>query len=111
MNVSEREAVQLLADVYQALSNPKRIQILKCLVDGEKSVSEILACKQFLETPQTTVSQQLALLRQVGLVTVRREGTNVFYRLSTPKVAELIELAREILNERLRGLQRIAAKA
>jgi ArsR family transcriptional regulator len=109
--MAESEALQLLADVYQALSNPKRLQIVKCLVNGEKSVTQILACKQFLETPQTTVSQHLALLRQAGLVTVRREGTNVFYKLSNPKVLRLLNLAREIVSERFDGLQRVAARA
>ena len=108
--MTKDKVLELHAEVYKALANPKRLQILQCLIDGEKSVGEILACKQFLDTPQPTVSQHLALLRQAGLVTVRRGGTNVFYKLGSPKLVRALELTKEILTERLGELQKIATQ-
>ncbi len=50
-------------------------------------------------------SQHLAALRRIGLVTPRREGTSVFYRVSDERTFELLEVAREILTRQLANQQ------
>ena len=49
------------------------------------------------------LSQQLAVLRRMGLVTTRKDGSAVFYSLTSPQVAELLAVARRILTEVLSG--------
>ncbi len=99
-----------LADLFQALANPKRLHVLRCVSEREKSVSEILSCKAFTGVPQSTVSQNLAALRQQGLVKARKEGTNVFYRLTDPRIADLLLLVSGMVERRateMQGLVRI----
>lgn len=96
------------AQVFQSLSNPKRLHVLRCLNEREKSVTEILACKAFAGVPQSTVSQNLASLRNLGLVKARKEGTNVFYRLSDPRIVGLLELVGELVRQRASEVQEVA---
>ncbi len=65
--------------LFRVLCDPIRLQILYLLSHAELSVSELVAS---LRRPQPTVSRHLAYLRRSGLVRVRRQGTNCFYRLT-----------------------------
>lgn len=78
-----------LAKRMKALGHPVRLQILEMLeVDGESCVCHL---ESRLELRQAYISQQLARLRDAGLVTDRRDGLNVFYSLSDDSVASLLE--------------------
>ncbi len=94
-----------LAELFQALASPKRLHVLRCVSEREKSVSEIISCKAFTGVPQSTISQYLAALRQQGLVKARREGTNVFYRLSDPRIADLLLLVGNLVERRASEMQ------
>jgi rhodanese-related sulfurtransferase len=74
------------AAVGKALANPKRLELLDLLAQGERSV-EALAATAGLGL--TTTSANLQTLRQAGLVTTRREKTKVIYALAGPDVAAL----------------------
>jgi ArsR family transcriptional regulator len=92
-------ALQVLkSDFFRALSHPTRISILERLVQGERSVQDLQSA---LTLDQPVVSQHLAALRARNVVTVRREGTQAYYALSSPLVADLLRVARELLNEHL----------
>lgn len=67
------------SSVLSAMCNEKRLMILCQLVDGEHSVNDLA---DGLSTPQSTISQHLALLRRQGLVQARREGQTQFYSLA-----------------------------
>jgi ArsR family transcriptional regulator len=67
--------------VFAALSDPIRLRILALLRDGEICVCHIHGS---LDVPQPTVSRHLAYLRRTGLVTARRDGRWVHYRLTDP---------------------------
>lgn len=82
------EAAQDAAHVLRSLSNPSRLLILCQLVGGEKSVGEL---EVSLGLGQAYVSQQLARLRGEGLVTARRDGRAMLYRLSDPRVRPVLE--------------------
>lgn len=101
-------AYEEFSRVFQALANPKRLHVLRCLSEREKSVTELLACKAFEGVPQSTVSQHLATLRQQGLVKARKDGTNVFYRLSNPRVADLLRLMGNIVGQRASEIEIVA---
>lgn len=99
---------QMHADLCKTLGNPVTIEILKSLGEGEKTVGEV--CRT-LGLRQANVSQHLALLRQRQMVVTRREGTNVFYRLSDPKIIQACNLMREVLIGQLREAQKLSVTA
>jgi DNA-binding transcriptional ArsR family regulator len=75
------------AAVCRALSHPARLAILDALRGGEECVCHIEAA---LGLRQAYISQQLMVLREAGLVSDRRDGWNIFYRLSEPATSRLI---------------------
>lgn len=83
------QAASEVSRIMRMLSNERRLMILCKLAEGEKSVTELT---RELEVRQSNVSQQLALLRQDGLVKGRRDAQTVFYSLSDDKVRQIMEL-------------------
>lgn len=75
------------AQLFQALSHPVRLRILDILARQEACVCHLTAA---LGQRQPYVSQQLATLREAGLVTDRRDGTLIYYRLADEHVATLL---------------------
>ncbi len=92
--VETREAALLrYAVIGRALGDPKRLCVLESLASGELSVSE-LSGRVGCQVPN--MSQHLAVLRSAGLVTTRREGSTVYYRLADPSVLEAYRLIQQI---------------
>ena len=81
------------AAVGRALADPKRLCVLESLAVREMSVSD-LSVTVGCQVPN--MSQHLAVLRSAGLVTTRREGSSVFYRLTDPRVLEAYRLIQTI---------------
>jgi DNA-binding transcriptional ArsR family regulator len=92
------ELYKLKAELCKTFSDPKRLIILSELRNGEKAVGELA---DSLEISQAVVSRQLAILREKGVVTPRRDGTNVYYSLTDPKIGEACDLVHEILLHRI----------
>ncbi len=86
------------ASICKTLADAKRLMILHELRDGEMSVGQLTSS---LELPQSNVSQHLAILRERGIVTTRREGTTIYYKLASPKIGEACDLVREVLADQL----------
>jgi DNA-binding transcriptional ArsR family regulator/rhodanese-related sulfurtransferase len=86
------------ARVGKALANGNRLELLELLAQGERSVDE-LAKVSGLSVANT--SQHLQILRQSGLVSSRKEGLNVFYRISNDEVIELLKNLRHIAEREL----------
>lgn len=84
----------LKAELFKALAHPARVRVLELLAEGERPVSELLAD---IGLEASHLSQQLAVLRRAGVVTTRREGNAVYYRLADPSVVDLITAARTFL--------------
>ena len=85
MSTAAGEASLLL----KSLSHEGRLLLLCQLAEGEKSVGELT---EALGLRQASISQQLARLRAEGLVTTRKEGQSVFYRLDNERARKVIEL-------------------
>ncbi len=81
------------AAVGRALADPKRLCVLESLALGELSVTD-LSERVGCQVPN--MSQHLAVLRSAGLVTTRRDGSTVFYRLADPRVLEAYRLIQDI---------------
>ena len=75
------------SEMLKAMSHEGRLLILCMLLDGEKTVSEI---EDAIGLAQATVSQHLARLRLDRLLTTRRDGRQVYYRIDDPKVTSII---------------------
>jgi DNA-binding transcriptional ArsR family regulator len=85
---------QLKAEFFKTLGHPARIRVLELLSEREMAVGELLP---ELPLEASNLSQQLAVLRRAGLVTTRKDGSQVYYSLTSPHVAELLAVARVIL--------------
>jgi ArsR family transcriptional regulator len=77
------------AGIFQALAHPTRIAIVELLRDGEVPVGKLM---EHLNVEQANASQHLAVLRAKGIVSNRKEGNQVFYRLRDPLLIRLLEL-------------------
>lgn len=93
-----KQVFNMHAEICKTLANPKRLEIIYALKDGELSVSELV---KRLGIPKANVSQHLAVLRQRKVVTSRREGVNIYYCISNPKIVKACGLMREVLMEQL----------
>lgn len=76
------------AELLRTLSHPARLMLACVLAEKEYSVGEL---EQRLGIRQPTLSQQLGVLRESGIVETRREAKQIFYRLTETKAAQLIE--------------------
>ena len=83
---------QFKAEIFQALGHPTRIAILENLRDGETSVSQL--CEK-VGIEQANASQHLAVLRSKHIVETRKEGNQIFYRLRTPLVGDMLDAMRQ----------------
>ena len=82
------------ARLFLALSHPVRLRILDILARQEACVCHLTA---LLGKPQPYVSQQLAALREAGLVIDRRDGTLIYYRLVDDQLANLLDGAKGLV--------------
>ena len=94
--LTDKSIYEMQAEICKTLTNPKRIEILSTLKTEEKTVTELVAA---LGASKANVSQHLAVMRHKGILTTRRVGVNIFYRVSNPKVIEACSLMKEVLFE------------
>ena len=99
------ELFRLQADICKTLADPNRLMILHELRQQEKSVGQLTSD---LGLQQSNVSRHLAVLRERSVVGTRRDGTTVFYRLVSPKIAEACDLVREVVQAQLAHNQALA---
>jgi len=81
------------ASLMKALGNESRLMILCLLTEGERSVSDL---NEIIPLSQSALSQQLARLRQEGLVKTRRESQTIFYALANGPADQVIHLLHDI---------------
>ncbi len=78
------------AEILKAIAHPTRLAVLEILRDGEQCVCHMEA---MLGIRQARLSQQLMILREAGLVAVRRDGLNIFYHVASPRLFGLVDAA------------------
>ncbi len=74
------------AALFAVLATPVRLKIISAVCHEERNVSELL---ELIETTQPNMSQHLATLYRSGVLSKRREGTQIYYRLQSERVAML----------------------
>jgi DNA-binding transcriptional ArsR family regulator len=86
------------AEFFKTLGHPMRIRILDALRRGEVGVTDL---SERLKVEQSTLSQQLAILRKSNIVVGRKEGQNVFYSVADRTIFRLLDDSRQIFNNHL----------
>lgn len=94
------------AEFFKALAHPLRIRIVDELRNGEIGVNDLSAK---LDAEQSTLSQQLAILRGRHIVNARKDGLSVFYSIRDPEIFRLLDVAKKIFNRHLVGVQSMLA--
>ncbi len=95
------EHTEALVRFFHGLDDPTRVAILELLLEGEKSVGELV---ERLGRFQGRVSSHLACLRWCGYVRTRREGRNVYYALADQRIRDLLVLAHDLAGEHAAAL-------
>jgi DNA-binding transcriptional ArsR family regulator len=88
-----REKAEAASAFMKSLANPNRLMIACALLDGERSVGDL---ETDLGLRQPSLSQQLAELRESGVVEARREAKQVFYRISDQRAVALLATLHQI---------------
>ena len=82
------------ADIMKALGHPVRVLIVDALNRGERCVCEL---NRLADVDQSNISRHLAMLKRSGLVSDRRDGMKVYYRLLCPCILNAFECALEVI--------------
>lgn len=103
-----KEFYEMHAKVCSSISHPKRLEILSLLRDGERSVSELA---ELMGVSPANVSQQLAVMRNNGVLTRRMEGTTAYYCITNPKILTAFDLMTEVMEEHIaKGAQALDSR-
>ena len=105
--ITDKSLYEMQAEICKTLTNPKRIEILNTLKNEEKTVTELVTA---LGASKANVSQHLAVMRHKGILTTRREGVNIYYRVANPKVIEACALMKEVLFEQSTARKRTVSE-
>lgn len=101
----EERIFEMHAEVCKSMANPTRLRIMSLLRGGEKSVKEL---KKQLELPKANLSQHLGILRQRGIISSRRAGLNIYYKVTNPKMIKACDILREVLFELMQESEKLA---
>jgi rhodanese-related sulfurtransferase/DNA-binding HxlR family transcriptional regulator len=93
------------AEVAKALASGRRTEIVDVLAQGERSVEEI--AEEIAQSVANT-SHHLRAMARAGLLTTRRDGTRIYYRLASSRVSDLWAALRDVASEHVAGLERLA---
>jgi len=96
---------KLHAEICKTLANPKRLEIMNFLRNKEASASKIM---QSVKMSKANLSQHMGVLVQKGVVLARKEGVNVFYKISDGRIIQACDLMRSVLIKVLEGNSKIA---
>ncbi len=94
------------AEVCKTFTNPKRIEILNILKNAERTTSELVA---ELGTTKSNISQHLKVMKLKGILTTRRDGVSVYYRVANAKIIEAGAVMKELLCELQKAEKKTAA--
>ncbi|MGE0763747.1 MAG: ArsR/SmtB family transcription factor [Bdellovibrionales bacterium] len=96
--VSTKTIYDLQAEICSALASPVRLQILDLISTKEMTASELL---DVLQIPKANLSQHLAVLKDAGILSARREGLFQYMSLSIPRIKDACLLVRSVLIEKI----------
>ncbi|OGS66446.1 MAG: transcriptional regulator [Gallionellales bacterium RIFOXYD12_FULL_53_10] len=91
--IDKEEDIQQASQAIKAIAHPLRLKILCVLDDQEISVQDIV---EHVGTSQSNISQHLAILRDKGVLSTRKEANKVYYRIGDLRTLKLVSMMREV---------------
>lgn len=91
----DSKITQTKAEIFKALAHPTRINILESLRDGDRCVCEII---EEVNIEQSNVSQHLAVLKKLDIVTYKKDGLKVIYKVKHKEVFEILILLDSLIS-------------
>ena len=98
------EIFERQARICKAFAHPRRLQILDALGDGEKGISDLQSA---LGISKTGMSQHVAILKAVGVITTRRDGKMMYCSLAMPEVKQACQLIKKVLHAHITGSHKL----
>jgi ArsR family transcriptional regulator len=98
MGEKERRKCELQAEVLKALAHPIRLAVVQYLAAEEKCVCEIV---DYVGTTQSNISKHLSIMKKAGILSDRKEGLSVYYRLNMPCTLNFFQCVQEIIESQL----------
>ncbi len=95
-SADQERDIETASRSLKAMSHPLRLMILCKLGEGEFSVQDIQDIVDNVGTSQSNISQHLAILRDKGILSARKDANKVFYKVSDFKTLKLIDMMREV---------------
>lgn len=96
--VSHEKIFEIQAELCKAMGNALRMEIVHLLRNGPQNVNDIATA---VEQHQATVSRNLTILRNAGIVNTERDGNNILYQIANPKLVDVCDLMREVLIDQI----------
>jgi DNA-binding transcriptional ArsR family regulator len=90
---------QLASQLFTVLANETRFELLSILVSDTEA--NVMTLAQKVNTSQSALSQHLAKMRDIGIVSTRREGQSIYYRISSPIVENLIRAFESLIGDKM----------
>lgn len=91
--IDKEDDIQMAAQAIKAIAHPLRLKILCVLGEQEVSVQEIV---EQVGTSQSNISQHLAILRDKGVLSTRKDANRVYYRIGDLRTLKLVSMMREV---------------
>jgi len=98
MRERERKRHELQAEVLKALAHPIRLAIVQFLAKEEKCVCDIV---EYVGTSQSNISKHLSIMKKVGILSDRKEGLSVYYRLNMPCTLNFFQCVQDIMETQI----------
>ena len=95
----DNRVYEIQAEYFKALSHPLKIRIVHYLKEGERCVCKIVP---YLKEEQSNVSRHLAALKRAGILSSRKEGVSVYYRVQDENVYEILDLVLDSMKKAVR---------
>lgn len=93
-----KDLYEMHAEMCKVFSNPTRLEILNLLRDKEMTVTALM---EKTKLSQANISQHLAIMKYKGIVTARRDGKNIHYKITYPKIINAFDILREVLADKM----------
>ncbi len=103
----EIDSAILKAEVLKALGHPTRLLMVEVLSQGERCVCEL---NELFDADHSTISKHLTILKQAGILSDRKEGLKVFYRLECPCIIDFMNCVSNVISRRAKRDLKILEK-
>jgi ArsR family transcriptional regulator len=98
MRETEKRRYELQAEVLKALAHPLRLAIIQFLAEEEKCVCDVV---EYTGTSQSNISRHLSIMKRAGILSDRKEGLSVYYRLNMPCALNFFKCVKDIMETQI----------